>query len=410
VAAASLDGTIRVFQANSGIEVARLAELAAVTSFKVLAFNPRTYAVAAGTQNHYVRVFEAASGRELNRFPEQMPYAVSVSPNHGLIAVGDLEGARIIDTHSGQLKVEVKSDLSINSAAISQDDRLFGFADRKGVLHVMPTTAPTEIFKTGAQRRVNAFAFSPDGRSVATGSQDGIHILDSTTGRERTRSLPSASISYVAFAPDGRDLMCGSYYAMHLVDANTGKEIRQIKTDSISEVITFSPDGKLVVSGDSNVNADVFETDTGRKLFRVSFQSQVQSILFTPDGKSVLFATGDGLNHLIDVDTHKEFSRIHTDGVVQSAIFSPDGRYVDLVSVSGDGVRITRELIRTQDLESEACTRLTQNLSLANWKLYVGPTISYERTCTNLPFPYGYSPDNGGTGSNPSGSRPSALQ
>ncbi|HTU48583.1 MAG TPA: PQQ-binding-like beta-propeller repeat protein [Bryobacteraceae bacterium] len=411
VAAASMDGTVRVFQANSGIEVARFAALS-VASREELAFSPKTYAVAVGTSDGYVRVFEAVSGRELNRFPEQMPYAVTVSPNHDLIAVGNLGGASIIEAHSGRAKLDLKSVITIIGPAISPDDRLFGFADAKGVLHVTSTTDSAELFKTDGQEEVTAFAFSPDGRSLATGGLQGaVHILDPRTGKEKARSQQFVPISSIAFAPDGRILACGNYGAIDLRDANTATEIRQIKTDSGSGVIAFSPDSKLVISSDYELNADVFETGTGKRLFRVSFQSQVQSIVFAPDGKSVLFATGDGLNHLIDLNTHQEFSRIHTDGIVRSAIFSSDGRSVDLVSMAGDGVRITRELIHTQDLESEACRRLTQNLTVANWKLYVGLTIPYKRTCTNLPFPDGYSAgDNGGTGSTSSGQSPSALR
>src|SRR5262249_41669549 len=65
----------------------------------------------------------------------------------------------------------------------------------------------------GHRREVWAVAFSPDGKSLATGSEDGtVKLWDPVTGQERL-SLKGhrGRVSSVAFWPDGRTLASGSW-------------------------------------------------------------------------------------------------------------------------------------------------------------------------------------------------------
>ena len=68
---------------------------------------------------------------------------------------------------------------------------------------------------------------------------------------------------------------------------------------------------------------------------------------------------------------------------VYSVVFSPDGRYV--LSGSHDGTARVWEW-QSKDLIASACSRLSRNLTRAEWNEYIGEALSYKATCENLPI------------------------
>jgi WD40 repeat protein len=59
--------------------------------------------------------------------------------------------------------------------------------------------------------RVDAMAFSPDGKLVATGSADGVaRVFEARTSRETVRFAVQGEVRAVAFSPDGNLLATGS--------------------------------------------------------------------------------------------------------------------------------------------------------------------------------------------------------
>ena len=123
-----------------------------------------------------------------------------------------------------------------------------------------PVITPSTIGQNGAKfdetllqghtDRVMSVSFSPDGKTIASGSHDEtIRLWETSTGKLiRTLTGHTGSIMSVSFSPDGKTIASGGYdNTIRLWETSTGKLIRTLieHTDSVMSV-SFSPDGKTI--------------------------------------------------------------------------------------------------------------------------------------------------------------------
>ncbi len=197
-------------------------------------------------------------------------------------------------------------------------------------------------------RAVVSVAFSPDGETLASGSADKtIKLWDVASGRElRTLAGHTACVYSLAFTPDGKTLASGSSdQTIKLWDVATGEEVRTLAghTGSVYSV-AFSPDGKTLASGSMDKTVKLWEVATGRELRTLAGHAdEVYPVAFGPDGKILASASDDSTIKLWEVATGRELRTLagHTrvPGVfdpvgVVSVAFSPDGK--TLASGSAD--------------------------------------------------------------------------
>jgi hypothetical protein len=196
---------------------------------------------------------------------------------------------------------------------------------------------------------VEAVAFSPDGKWLATGSRDGtVRVWEAATKQEVTAPMVHEStVKAIAFSPDGKWLATGSEDwksdsgEARVWEAATGQEV----TDPLVHehrvyAIAFSSDGKWLATGSAEATARVWETATWQGVARMEHEDSVFAVAFSPDGKWL--ATGS----------------------------------------KDDTARIW--LLRSEDLIAEACARLTRNLTPVEWRQYIGDE-EYRPTCPDLP-------------------------
>ena len=209
----------------------------------------------------------------------------------------------------------------------------------------MPTGEHKQTFR-GHTRWVYSVAFSPDGRTLASGSWERIHLLDAVTGEHKQTFRGHTRWVYsVAFSPDGSTLASGgSDGTIRLRDTVTGehKETLTGHTNWVRSV-AFSPDGSTLASGRSDGTIRLWDAVTGEhKETLTGHADPVYSVAFSPDG-GILASGGSDGTILWDALTgeHKETLTGHTSNV-RSVAFSPDGGI--LASGNRDGTVILWEL------------------------------------------------------------------
>ena len=192
---------------------------------------------------------------------------------------------------------------------------------------------------------VTCVAFSPDGSSLAAGSEDQtIQIWQYSEWGLDTELLSSLDghtgwVWDVVFSPDGRTLASASSdRTVRLWDPESGAGLRTLigHTSTVRQ-LAFSPDGQTLASASWDGTLILWDVITGQKIHTLrEHDDWVNDLAFSPDGELLASGSADGLVYLWDPDDGNVLAvlRDHNSGI-RALDFSPEGRL--LATVSEDG-------------------------------------------------------------------------
>lgn len=111
-------------------------------------------------------------------------------------------------------------------------------------------------------------AFSPDGRFMAISVDKSISFFDPQSGKEIARCLGHNDIvTALAFSPDGKTVASGSKdKSVALWDVGTFRQLRKFALNDAVSTVRFSADSSTLIVVGGNTNQRRFDIATGKEL------------------------------------------------------------------------------------------------------------------------------------------------
>jgi RNA polymerase sigma factor (sigma-70 family) len=281
---AAWDRTIRLWDAATGKQRGTLVAGSeeedhrqgfAVSTVSHLALSPDGKLLAAVRADESIGCWELPSGKEVRRYRGG---CVAFSPDGRLLACGTGMGViRLYERDTGNLVRELHGHkTSLAQLAFTADGKTLLSHGRplEGSLTGDRVETETDYLRvwdveTGRQRRafpgasrVGSVTLSPDGRTLVTFAGQGIVLLETATGGQRAELRGHTEMLFQAvFAPDGRTLASGSEDGtIRLWDVLSGKEVGRLEGHRGWVLdLAFAPDGRRLVSVSLDTTALVWD-------------------------------------------------------------------------------------------------------------------------------------------------------
>ena len=287
---------------------------------------------------------------------------VAFSPDARLLATAGQDGAlKFWNTTSWQVTTQLLSRPYPYQVAFSPTGPLLAYSVG-GTVNL--SKGWVRLWNHAKGRRVHTwtnagsrFAFSPDGKKLVTGSQDGLALWDTASGRNLWNGSRFFSALSIAVSPEGSKFAaCNFQGDVALFDMDNPDQSVTLRGQAArSRGVAFSPDGAYLAAASGDQTIRVWNTATSWERTNASPRtfwghgSGVRCVAFSPDGRFLASGDKDGVVLLWDFKARSPASLITNVPVTYTnapPVFSRDSGWMAAASAF-DGVAVWD--IRTKD-------------------------------------------------------------
>jgi WD40 repeat protein len=337
----------------------------------------------AGEKNAWVRVFDAATGREAVTLapaadgvltPGDSILTVAFSPDGTQLAAAagsyyhttTPTGIQVWNAHSGQTLGALKGHPGgVIHLTYSPDGRTLASCSFDRTVRLWDAKSYQEVRALRGHEAPPVWAsFRRDGRRLATAGEDGtVRVWNTDTGEEllslRGHTAEVYAVTYFPagdrLASAGMDRVIRVWDASGIQQARTlGRHAQQVSA------VAVSPDGRWLASAGGDRVVFLWDLQSGGQPRPVGGHDRpVCGLAFSPDSSRLATASGDwkeaekeqGQVRLFELPSGRElFARRAHPGLAWTVAFSPDGRRL----VSGGGENFRPGAVRAWDAASGA--------------------------------------------------------
>jgi WD40 repeat protein len=320
--------------------IARLGTVRFRAGATSIAYSADGKLLAAGGADNRIRLIDAATGKELRRLAGHQTRTFS-PPRDKKSAFDVLVGS----VGKG----------NVTTVAFSPDGKTLASGGWDDMVLLWDVATGKELRKLDAHRALVArVVFSPDGKVLASrGGLDGVlRLWDPATGAELHKVEGLSRVNpwrfyreaALAFSPDSKTVAATSRKAILFHEVATGKEVRKLEGYRDCMYLAYSHDGKLLASGGlddvkkEQYSLRLWDTGMWKELRRCELPKNEPPtcFAFSPDGSRLAACVAETDTFIFDVRTGKVVHRLPHYWTYRLA-YAPDGKNV--VTIRGSTIR-----------------------------------------------------------------------